>query len=213
LACDAGNEQAVETLRQRKARGDKPFAIMTRDLPTVLRIAHVDGDEIALLNSRQRPIVLLKKRTDSPLATQVAPNSRDIGVMLPYSPLHYLLFAPPESDTDLQAPPWLVMTSGNYADEPIVKDNDAAVMVLADLADGLLLHNRPIHVACDDSVLRTFAGQAMPIRRSRGYAPLPITLPFRVPPLLAVGGEIKNAFALAQDQQVFLSHHIGDMQK
>jgi hydrogenase maturation protein HypF len=212
LACDATNHQAVETLRQRKARGNKPFAIMARDLASVELVAQVDAAELALLTSRERPIVLLKKRPDSLLSTQVAPGNPTIGVMLPYSPLHYLLFAPISSNAETQPPALLVMTSGNHAGEPIVIDNDMALAHLADLADGLLLHDRAIHVPCDDSVLHIFAGHPMPIRRSRGYTPLPIHLPFSVPPTLATGGEIKNTFSLAQEQHAFLSQHLGDMQ-
>jgi hydrogenase maturation protein HypF len=131
--------------------------------------------------------------------------------MLPYSPLHYLLFTPLTSE-DLQMPAWLVMTSGNFADEPIVTDNDVALTQLARIADCLLLHNRAIHMPCDDSVLRVHANQPLPVRRSRGYAPLPIKLPFSVLPMLAVGGELKNTFCLARDDHAFMSQHIGDMQ-
>ncbi|MCC6454839.1 MAG: carbamoyltransferase HypF [Caldilineaceae bacterium] len=212
LACDAGNERAVTILRQRKARGDKPFALMARDLASVMQIAVVNTDTIALLTSRERPIVLLKKRQGSALAAQVAPGNRDVGVMLPYSPLHYLLFAPALSPDALQPPSLLVMTSGNHAGEPIVTDNDAALTELTSMADAFLLHNRPIHTPCDDSVLRLYNGNILPIRRSRGYAPMPVKLPVAVPPILGVGGEIKNAFCLAQDQHAFLSQHIGDMQ-
>ena len=212
LACDATNHQAVETLRQRKARGHKPFAIMARDLASVESVAQLNAAELVLLTSRERPIVLLTKRSDSPLSTQIAPGNSTIGVMLPYSPLHHLLFAPLAASAETQPPTLLVMTSGNRAGEPIVTDNDMALAYLADLADGLLLHDRVIHVPCDDSVLRVFAGHPMPIRRSRGYTPLPIHLPFSVPPTLATGGEIKNTFSLAHEQHAFLSQHLGDMQ-
>ena len=217
LACDATNDNAVTTLRQRKARGDKPFAIMARDLGSVLQIAHANAAEIALLASPERPIVLLKKRTNNRLSSQIAPGNPYIGVMLPYSPLHYLLFAPsaleaqPQAIT-LEVAPWLVMTSGNHADEPIITDDHVALAELGDLADALLLHNRPIYTPCDDSVVRVYDKQVMPIRRSRGYAPMPITLPHAVPPILAVGGEIKNAFCLAHGEHAFMSQHLGDMQ-
>ena len=212
LACDATSDQAVATLRQRKQRGDKPFAIMARDLAAVLQVAYVSAGEIALLTSPARPIVLLKKRVGSALSERVAPGNRDIGIMLPYSPLHYLIFAPAPTDTAVAPVPWLVMTSGNHADEPIVIDNDAALNQLGDLADGVLLHDRPIRVPCDDSVVRMVDGHAQPVRRSRGYAPLPVHLPIEVPPILAVGGEIKNTFCLAQSRHAFLSQHMGDME-
>jgi hydrogenase maturation protein HypF len=212
LACDATNDRAVQTLRQRKGRGAKPFAIMARDVEAIHRVARATDAELALLTGRERPIVLLKKRSDGPLSAWVAPDNPCVGVMLTYSPLHYLLFAPLDNMLASSVSPLLVMTSGNYADEPIVKDNAEALEKLADLADGFLLHNREIHVPCDDSVLRVVDGQPLPIRRSRGYAPLPVKLPSAVPPVLAVGGELKSAFCLAQDDHAFLSQHIGDMQ-
>jgi hydrogenase maturation protein HypF len=205
LACDATKDEAVQLLRRRKGRVGKPFAIMARDLATVQQIAHLSDAEQTLLASRERPIVLLRRRTASPLSAEVAPGNGSVGVMLPYSPLHYLLLAAPN-------PPLLVMTSGNYAEEPIATKNDEALTRLAALADGFLLHNRAIHVPCDDAVMRTFAGQELPIRRSRGYAPFPVKLPFAVEPILAVGGEIKNSFCLAQGNHAFLSQHIGDLQ-
>lgn len=210
LACDATDDHAVDRLRQAKARGDKPFAIMVRDLDSIFQVAHADADEIALLTSRERPIVLLKKRADSPLSKLVAPGNPLIGVMLPYTPLHYLLFAPEPGN--LEVPPWLVMTSANHSGQPIVTDNEVAIEQLADLADALLMHNRPIHIACDDSVVRVFEGHPVPLRRSRGYAPLPIHLPHVVRPTLAVGGEIKNTFCLGNEQHAFMSQHIGDME-
>lgn len=211
LACDARNTHAVARLRRRKTRGDKPFAIMARDLASALQVAEANATEIGLLTSRERPIVLLKRRASPLISSQVAPGNPDLGVMLPYSPLHYLLFTPLASE-GLQMPAWLVMTSGNFADEPIVTDNEVALTQLARLADCLLLHNRAIYMPCDDSVLRVHAGQPLPVRRSRGYAPLPVKLPFSMPPTLAVGGELKNTFCLAQDDYALMSQHIGDMQ-
>jgi hydrogenase maturation protein HypF len=213
LACDALDEQAVQTLRQRKGRADKPFALMARALDAVRCIAHVDDTELALLTSRERPIVLLKKGENSPLAASVAPGNPCVGVMLPYSPLHYLLFAPVDAAHSPRVSPLLVMTSGNYSDEPIVKDNDEALARLADLADAFLVHDRAIHVPCDDSVIRVFEGKQLPIRRSRGYAPFPVKLPFAVRPALAVGGELKSTFCVTKGSHAFLSQHIGDMQK
>jgi hydrogenase maturation protein HypF len=218
LACNATNDNAVQILRQRKGRVDKPFAVMARDVETVRQFAHISDAELSLLGSPERPIVLLLKKTGGSLSEAIAPGNRCIGVMLPYTPLHHLLFA--ASSLHPTPCPVLVMTSGNYSDEPIVKDNDEALVRLAGVADAFLLHNRPIHIHCDDSVMRVFDASlsgllplgAAPIRRSRGYAPLPIKLPFALPPVLAVGGELKSTFCLTKAAYAFLSHHIGDMQ-
>jgi hydrogenase maturation protein HypF len=202
LACDARNEAAVQTLRQRKGRADKPFALMIKDLQEVGDFAWVDEQEAALLMSRERPIVLLKKKTNNFLAAGIAPGNDYVGVMLPYTPLHYLLVG----DNPL------VMTSGNFSAEPIVKDNAEAFSRLEPLADAFLWHNRDIYIQCDDSVIRIFEGRELPVRRSRGYAPFPVRLPFSVPPVLAVGGELKSTFCLTRDNYAFMSQHIGDME-
>lgn len=203
LACDAYNDSALQTLRERKGRVDKPFAVMVRDVETALRFVEIDEAEKLLLTSKERPIVLLKKKPSN-LSALIAPGNEYLGVMLPYSPLHYLLL-----DSKLDA---LVMTSGNYSNEPIIKDNDEALQNLATLADAFLLHNRDIHVQCDDSVLRVFEGHELPIRRSRGYAPFPVRLPFSLPSVLAVGGELKSTFCLVKDDYAFMSQHLGDME-
>src|SRR5512135_2597715 len=207
LACDATNEAAVAELRRRKGRVDKPFALMMADLETVEHYCQVSDEERALLESPQRPIVLLWRRTAAglPVSAAVAPGQQTIGVMLPYTPLHYLLF-------DGDCPNALIMTSGNYSEEPIATDNADALKRLAPLADAFLLHNRDIHIRTDDSVVRVFEGGELPIRRSRGYAPYPIKLPFDVPPILAMGGELKNTFCITRDRYAFLSHHIGDLE-
>lgn len=204
LACDAGNDAAVAALRRRKGRGDKPFAVMATTIAQARALCAIDGDEALQLESRARPIVLLRRRHEAGDAVSrlVAPGQDHLGLMLPYSPLHHLL---------LRERP-LVMTSGNRSDEPIARDNDEARDRLAALADAFLLHDRDIHSVCDDSVIRVFRGAPLPIRRSRGYAPFPVRLPFEAPPLLAVGGELKATFCLAQGHDAYLSQHIGDME-
>ena len=207
LACDAANDSALVLLRERKGRVDKPFAVMARDLQTIQQFAELNGEEIALLTSKERPIVLLKKKESSPLSLLVAPGNPLIGVMLPYTPLHQVLL----DDVELRIA-LLVMTSGNFSDEPIISQNESARRRLSHLADAFLMHNRDIIARCDDSVIRVWRGQELPVRRSRGYAPFPVKLPFQVPPLIAVGGELKATFCLAQDQFAYLSQHIGDME-
>jgi hydrogenase maturation protein HypF len=218
LACDATNDEAVARLRERKGRVDKPFALMSFDLATVKQYCEVNADERALLASRERPIVLLCRRPDVPISPLVAPGNPYLGVMLPYAPLHFLLLEPTNQSANRQIgklPNWplaLVMTSGNYSEEPIATGNDEALERLSGLTDAFLLHDREIHARCDDSVTRIFAGAELPIRRSRGYAPYPIHLPFPVRQVLAVGSELKNTFCLTRDRYAFLSQHIGDME-
>jgi hydrogenase maturation protein HypF len=207
LACDATNPRAVDKLRERKGRVDKPFALMAFDLEMVQQFCHVGADEQQLLTSRERPVVLLRERADSLIAPSVAPGNEDLGVMLPYTPLHYLLLEPSDG-----FPPALVMTSGNYSEEPIATGNEEAGERLGELADAFLLHDREIHARCDDSVTRVFEGKELPVRRSRGYAPYPIHLPFAVDQVLAVGAELKNTFCLTRDRYGFLSQHVGDME-
>ncbi|MFF1904418.1 carbamoyltransferase HypF [Kitasatospora sp. NPDC058218] len=205
LACDALNEESVARLRRRKRRGAKPFALMARDLGEVAPLVRPDRVEEELLTGPVRPIVLLRRRGPWPAALEaVAPRSPDLGVMLPYTPLHQLLIAPP-------GPGLLVMTSANLSGEPVVTEDRDAFARLAPLVDAWLTHDRPIHVPCEDSVVRVVDGEQLPIRRSRGHAPLPLPLPVPVRPVLAVGGDLKNTFALAQDDYAWLSGHIGDM--
>ncbi|MDX2345070.1 MAG: carbamoyltransferase HypF [Acidimicrobiia bacterium] len=203
LACDARNADAVATLRERKHRTAKPFAVMAADLATAEAVTDLVAEERRLLESRERPIVLVKESGDSDLVAGIAPGNSRIGVMLPYAPLHHLLLEPGDV--------W-VMTSANYASEPIVKSNTEARAKLGELADVLLLHDRSIHVHCDDSVVRVAAGAELPVRRSRGFAPFPVRLPIAVPPTLAVGGELKATFCLADGKNGFMSQHIGDME-
>lgn len=212
LACDATSDAAVSLLRQRKGRVDKPFAIMCPDLATVEALCFLTEGERELLLSPQRPIVILRRRPDAPISRLVAPGNNTLGVMLPYTPLHHLLLSPPSQAAIPDLKTVLVMTSGNYSEEPIATENEEARTRLSPLADACLLHNRPIHIRCDDSVTRLFRGKEMVLRRSRGYAPFPVRLPFAVPPILAVGGELKNTFCLTRDIYAFLSQHIGDME-
>jgi hydrogenase maturation protein HypF len=217
LACDADNQQAVAELRRRKRRGDKPFAVMVPDLPTACAIADVDDASARLLCGPQRPIVLVPRCRHARIADAVAPHNPDLGVMLAYAPLHALLFGLP---ADAAGPPVLVMTSGNLGGEPICFTDDDALKRLSHLADGWLMHDRAILVPCDDSVVRVVdvggadnqdAALELPIRRSRGYAPLPIALPVSVPPTMAVGADMKNTMAVADGKYAWLSQHIGDM--
>jgi hydrogenase maturation protein HypF len=208
LACDARDERAVAELRRRKRRGGKPFAVMVADLDVARRLVTMTGGEERLLAGVRRPIVLLPRKDGGDVAGDVAPGNPDLGIMLPYTPLHVLLFGLPG---DPPGPDALVMTSGNLSGEPIVTDDEEAVRRLAPLVDAWLRHDRGIRVPCDDSVSRHVAGAELPIRRSRGYAPLPLALPAEVPPMLAVGSDLKNSCALGSGRYVWLSQHIGDM--
>jgi hydrogenase maturation protein HypF len=207
LACNAKNPLAVAELRRRKLRVDKPFAVMMPDVETIKRHCHVNESERALLESPAHPIVLLQRRSVSMMASDIAPGQHTIGVMLPYTPLHVLLL-----EKEKGYPEVLVMTSGNLSDEPICTDNIDARERLANLADAFLLHDRDIHIRTDDSVMRVFNKKASPVRRSRGYAPFPVHLPWNVPPLLATGAELKNTFCITNQNYAFLSHHIGDLE-
>ena len=218
LACDASNPYTVAELRDRKGRFDKPFAVMAANVTVAAAVCELPLEEHELLTSREKPIVLLTKKKHMGWQTYqvselVAPNLDNIGVMLPYTPLHHLLLN--QTDPILArepVPPILVMTSGNFSEEPIATDNKDALQRLSPLADAFLLHNRDIHIRTDDSVVKVDQGSIMYLRRSRGYAPYPVALPFEVKPTLAVGGELKNTFCLARDHYAFLSHHIGDVE-
>jgi hydrogenase maturation protein HypF len=207
LACDASNTRAVEELRRRKERGDKPFGLMACDLDQVRAFAEASEEEATLLQSNERPIVLLRRKAESPLSERVAPGTALVGFMLPYSPLHALIL----NDPALAERP-LVMTSGNLSDEPIARTNEEAMARLSKMADLFLLHDRDIHVVCDDSVVRVHGAHELPMRRSRGYAPLPVRLPREVETVLAVGAELKSTFCLTKGNHAYLSPHIGDME-
>jgi hydrogenase maturation protein HypF len=219
LAVDACNHAAVRKLRERKKRDEKPFAVMASTLEAAHKLALLDDMEERLLISPEAPIVIVRKRHDTLLTTLIAPNNGWLGLMLPYAPLHHLLFHDTlgsmpattnlEPRTRLTA---LVMTSGNISDEPIAFEDDDALQRLAGIADYFLIHDRPIHIRSDDSVIRVFQGKPLFYRRSRGYAPRVVKLPFTVEPILATGAELKSAACLADGDHAFLSQHIGDLQ-
>ncbi|HWH11331.1 MAG TPA: carbamoyltransferase HypF [Solirubrobacteraceae bacterium] len=198
LACRADHEAAVAGLRSRKHREEKPFALMVSGIDAARRLAVVSPVEAELLLGRSRPIVIVARRPDATVAGAVAPASPDLGLMLPYSPLHHLLVG----DRDL------VMTSGNVSDEPIAFRDEDALERLGPIADHFLIHDRPIHTRTDDSVVRA----GLMIRRSRGYVPAALGLPVAAGrPLLACGAELKSTFCLAKDDRAWVSHHIGDL--
>ncbi|KGI80709.1 HAD family hydrolase [Actinopolyspora erythraea] len=204
LAVDAANSDAAATLRKRKHREEKPFAIMVPDVARARELCEVDEHERALLESRRRPIVLLDRRGDARVAEAVAPGNRQLGVMLPYTPLHHLLL-------DETGP--IVLTSANLSDEPIAYRDADARERLAEIADLFLGHDRGIHMRTDDSVVRSFEGRELPVRRSRGWVPEPV--PLRTAPpraVLACGAELKNTFCVAEGPRAFVSHHIGDLE-
>ncbi|HSO20536.1 MAG TPA: carbamoyltransferase HypF, partial [Desulfosarcina sp.] len=204
LVVDATRADAVDRLRQRKHREEKPLALMCADLAGVRAIARVGDAEADLLTAIQRPIVLLEKREPNPIAASVAPHNRYFGVMLPYTPLHHLLLA-----AGFAA---LVMTSANLSEEPIAIGNAEAFDRLGGIADDFLIHDREIYLRSDDSIVRYSAGHARPLRRSRGYVPVPVFLKDELPPVLACGGELKNTVCLTRGRQAFVSQHIGDLE-
>ena len=205
LAVDATNREAVQRLRERKLRIEKPFAVMVPDLATAAQFCRFDAHERDLLLHPQRPIVLLPKRAPCPLVDGVAPFNQYLGIFLPYTPMHHLLFR----ESGLQA---LVMTSGNVSEEPIAIGNSEATARLGGFADWFLMHNREILLRCDDSVVRRAGGRTRQIRRSRGFVPTPVFLKEELPAALAVGGELKNTICVLNGREAFLSQHIGDLE-
>ena len=205
LCVDGCSEAAVDRLRQRKNRPDKPLAIMVKDLDQVATLCDISNREEASLCSLQHPIVLLRPKPHTPLAANLAPNMGDIGVMLPYTPLHHLLFAHPD------CPAALVMTSGNISGEPICTSNEDALDRLAGIADLFVLHNRDIVTRVDDSVVKLLAGDIRSLRRARGYAPEPVHINQQLPELIGCGGGLKSTFSLARGNSIYPSQHIGDL--
>ncbi|WP_236051006.1 carbamoyltransferase HypF [Nonomuraea cypriaca] len=205
LSVLASDERAAAELRRRKRRADKPFAVMVADLDEARRLCEVDEVTAALLTDRARPVVLSPRRAEAAVAGAVAPGNRCLGLMLPYTPLHHLLLA------ETAAP--IVLTSGNSSDEPIAYDDRDAYDRLGGIADAFLTHDRPINLRADDSVVRPFRGKGMLLRRSRGYAPSPLTLAWEAPrQILGCGAELKNTFCLAKGRHAFVSPHIGDLE-
>jgi len=204
LAADARHDGAVHALRERKGRVAKPFALMVRDLAEAERLCRLGDLERSRLLSRERPIVVARRRRNAGVSAHVAPGHRFLGLMLPYTPLHSLLME--------HAPAALVMTSGNLSEEPLVHENDAARRKLSGLADAFLMHDRDIQAPCDDSVVRPVdASAVIPLRRARGFVPAPIYLPLKSAPVLGVGAEQKNTFCVAAHGVALLSQHIGDL--
>ncbi len=205
LAVDAACEEAAAALRARKHREDKPFAVLVADLAAARRLGQVEAADADLLTCAARPIVLLPRRAGAPVAPATAPGNRQLGIMLPYTPLHHLLIR--------AAARAIVLTSGNVSDEPIAYRDADALERLGGIADAFLGHDRAIHIRTDDSVARTFRGRPMLLRRSRGYVPEPVTVARPFPrPVLACGAEVKNTFCLAKQDRAFVSHHIGDLE-
>jgi hydrogenase maturation protein HypF len=205
LSVDSTNEAAVRRLRERKHRYGKPLAVMVKDVEAARAVCALTGEEEALLQTSARPIVLARARTGNGIAAGVAPGIPWLGVFLPYAPLQHLLFA----DARIRA---LVMTSANLSEEPIAIDNDEARERLGEIADAFLLHDREILQRCDDSVEAVVDGAPQLIRRARGFVPLGVELPLNAPPLLAVGGHLKNVFALARGRHIYQSQHLGDLE-
>jgi len=231
LACDARSEAAVRRLRERKQREEKPLAVMSDCLETIREYAELPEWAEPLLTGARKPVVLLPKRHDAdaqPLAPSVAPDSASVGAMLPYTPLHHLLFRPaaerglrpapgPAGAGDRRPAPQafprtLVMTSGNLSDEPLVTDNEEARARLAGIADGFLLHDRDIYIGCDDSVVRPTPVGTIVMRRARGYAPFPLRLLREEPAVLALGAHLKSTFCLLSRNYAYVGQHLGDLE-
>ncbi len=205
LACNARSGAAVNLLRERKKRVEKPFALMIRRIEDAERFCMVEEAARKLLLSIERPIVLLPRKSEAPLPASIAPGNRYLGLFLPYTPLHHLLFSSGQYDA-------LVMTSGNLSEEPIAIDNDEAVRRLHGIADAYLVHDRDILRRCDDSVVRLAFGRSQMLRRSRGFVPVPVPLERESQPILAAGGELKNTICIVRGSEAFLSQHIGDLE-
>ncbi|MFC1729643.1 carbamoyltransferase HypF [candidate division KSB1 bacterium] len=221
LAVDACNSRAVKRLRERKMREERPFALMTGTFEDAMSLARFSDLELNCLESCERPIVLVealnKSEGSTAVAEGVAPGNPYLGIMLPYTPLHYLMFFHPGAGGDFKSGKTvfksLVMTSGNISDEPICRDNSEALERLASIADAFLVHDRDIHIRSDDSIVRVTGNKPYAFRRSRGYAPVPVFLNRNFPEILALGGELKNTICLTDGKRAFVGQHTGDLEK
>lgn len=212
LCCDAENSLAVSRLRKLKNRPYKPFAVMMRDKDVVMRECDVSQDELNILAGAERPILLLEKKSSSSICEETAPGNPNIGVMLPYTPIHMLLFRYPVDPDGEYITDSLIMTSGNPSGAPICKSDEEAAKYLSPMCDMIISHDRDIRIRADDTVMRCYKGKPYMIRRSRGYAPLPVMMGDETGvPVIAFGGELKNTFCLAEGAMYYLSPHIGDM--
>ena len=209
IACDAYNLAAVKALRRRKTRPSKPFAIMVKDIKETEKICTISSLEKEVLNSPERPIVLLKKKINSKIYGLLAPDNNYLGVILPYAPLHHLLFCPELSDRKPLS--CLIMTSANIADEPIETENYAAMQNLSGVCDYFLVHNRDIYNRVDDSIVQVMDKKAILLRRARGYSPFPFLMDTKMKEILGCGAELKNTACLSKDKFAFLSQYIGDL--
>ncbi len=210
LACNARDGKAIANLRKRKMRDEKPFAVMVGNIEEAKKFCNISETEGKLLTSAQRPIVLLRKRDDCGLPEGIAPRNKYLGLMLPSSPLHHLLFH--NCPTSNPYPLVLVMTSGNLSDEPLAFEDEEAMERLQNIADAFLLHDRKINVGIDDSIARDMVGRPAVMRRARGYTPEPIHLNFNMPHILATGADMKNAICLTKGQNAVLSQHLGNLE-
>lgn len=205
LCCRADDEDVVQTLRQRKGRKARPFALMARDIESACRYARISEREQELLESIERPITILRMQADHACAPSVAPGVDTLGVMLPYTPLHELLMC--EGGFEV-----LIVTSGNPSGQPLCKDNDAALRALSHIADGFLMHDRPIEVPLDDSIARIMAGEPVLLRRARGYVPAPLPAPFEVSGIAALGGIMKSTVCVGRRQTAYVSQYLGTLE-
>ncbi|MCS7180000.1 MAG: carbamoyltransferase HypF, partial [bacterium] len=206
LACNAENEKSVKILRERKKRESKPFALMARDIETIKKYCFLNKEEEKILKSWQTPIVLLKKRKNF-LPEEIAPKNNYLGFFLPYTPIHHLIF---HFGEDLNT---LIMTSGNFSEEPIIYEDKFAFEKLKNICDFFLTHNRKIYINCDDSVLRIFNKKIYFIRRSRGFVPSPVEIPYNSKKIIfSAGADLKNTFSFTKLNKVYLSQHIGDLE-